>query len=234
MQIELVSQPDAIARWQELLADPELARLPYRIETDRFGRNIMSPPPAYRHTRYVGKITKLLNKFLPDGKANSETAVLTADGIKVPDATWISPVYAKELEVKDPLVLERAPEICVEVLSPSNSPAELNEKRALYFEAGAHEVWICGLDWQNGILQPGPFRGFTALSFVPRPIVNYSKRGASLVSEQLFIALTVQGNEYVVVDGTRVVAGIVCERGRGGQCAGEAEGGPANAPGCCP
>lgn len=155
MQIELVvSQPDAIARWQELLADPELARLPYRIETDRFGRTIMSPPPAYRHTRYVGKITKLLNKFLPDGQANSETAVLTADGIKVPDATWISPVYAQELEVKDPLVLERAPEICVEVLSPSNSPAEMNEKRDLYFEAGAHEVWICGLDGKMEFYTP--------------------------------------------------------------------------------
>lgn len=60
MQIELVSQPDAIARWQELLADPELARLPYRIEMDRLGRTIMSPPPAYRHARYVGKITRLL------------------------------------------------------------------------------------------------------------------------------------------------------------------------------
>jgi GTPase SAR1 family protein len=31
MQIELVSQPDAIARWQELVDDPELAKLPYRI-----------------------------------------------------------------------------------------------------------------------------------------------------------------------------------------------------------
>ena len=31
-------------------------------------------------------------------------------------------------------------------LSPSNSLAEMNEKRALYFEAVAHEVWICGLD----------------------------------------------------------------------------------------
>jgi hypothetical protein len=37
MQIELVAQPDAIARWQELVDDPDLARLPYRIETDRLG-----------------------------------------------------------------------------------------------------------------------------------------------------------------------------------------------------
>ena len=71
MQIELVSQPDAvIARWQELVDDPELAKLPYRIETDRFGRTIMSPPPAYRHARYVGKIIRLLNRLLPDGQTN--------------------------------------------------------------------------------------------------------------------------------------------------------------------
>ena len=146
MQIELVSQPDAIARWQELVDDPELAKLPYRIETDRFGRTIMSPPPAFRHTRQVGKIIKLLNKLLPEGEANAETPVLTADGIKVPDVTWMSAGYAGELEAQEPLVLERAPEICVEVLSPSNSLAEMNEKRALYFEAVAHEVWICGLD----------------------------------------------------------------------------------------
>jgi Uma2 family endonuclease len=40
----------------------------------------------------------------------------------------------------------RAPEICVEIFSPSNTPAEIDEKRALYFDAGATEVWICNLD----------------------------------------------------------------------------------------
>jgi Uma2 family endonuclease len=121
MQIELVSQPDVIiARWQELVDDPELAKLPYRIETDRFGRTIMSPPPGFRHVSNVAKITSLLKELLPDGRAFSETPVLTSDGIKVPDATWVSAVYARELEAKEPLVLERAPEICVEVLSPSN------------------------------------------------------------------------------------------------------------------
>jgi Uma2 family endonuclease len=146
MQIDIHPQPDAIERWQDLLADPELARWPGKIETDRFGRILMSPPPAYRHTRYVGKIIKLLNKLLPEGQAVAETPVLTPDGIKVTDAAWLSPEYARELEAKDPPVLERAPEICVEVLSPSNSPAEMSEKRALYFAAGAREVWLCGLD----------------------------------------------------------------------------------------
>ena len=35
-----------------------------------------------------------------------------------------------------------APEICLEVISPSNSVKETQEKREAYFAAGAHEVWI--------------------------------------------------------------------------------------------
>jgi Uma2 family endonuclease len=101
-----------------------------------------------------GKIIRWLNELLPDGQALPETPVLTADGVKVPDVTWISARYSRELEARKPLVLERAPEICVEVLSPTNSSAEMNEKRALYFEAGAHEVWICGLDGKMEFYTP--------------------------------------------------------------------------------
>jgi len=155
MQIELVAQPDAIiARWQELVDDPDLARWPGKIETDRFGRTVMSTPPAFGHVSYAGKIIRWLNELLPDGRALPETPVLTADGIKVPDVTWISAAYAQELEAKKPLVLERASEICVEVLSPSNSVAEMNEKRALYFEAGAHEVWFCDRDGKMEFYTP--------------------------------------------------------------------------------
>ena len=37
------------ARWEELLADPALARLDQRIETDRYGTILMSPPPGVDH-----------------------------------------------------------------------------------------------------------------------------------------------------------------------------------------
>jgi Uma2 family endonuclease len=45
-------------------------------------------------------------------------------------------------------------EICVEVLSSSNSQPEMEEKMALYFEAGAHEVWLCGLDGKMEFYTP--------------------------------------------------------------------------------
>jgi Uma2 family endonuclease len=38
--------------------------------------------------------------------------------------------------------LEFAPEVVVEVISPSNTPAEMLYKRHLYFEAGAEQFWM--------------------------------------------------------------------------------------------
>ena len=149
MQIEFQSQTEQnLVRWQEVASDPLLASLAYRIETDRFGRVIMSPPPLFDHSRRVAEIIRRLHELLPDGLAMSETPVSTSDGVKVTDAAWISGDYAQELQGTSQPALIKAPEICIEVVSPSNSPQEMAEKRALYFEAGAVEVWICELDGQ--------------------------------------------------------------------------------------
>ena len=36
-----------------------------------------------------------------------------------------------------------APQVVFEILSPGNTPAEIREKKALYLDAGAKEVWLC-------------------------------------------------------------------------------------------
>jgi hypothetical protein len=36
-----------LARWTEILADPDFAKLPDRIETDRHGRILMTPHPVF-------------------------------------------------------------------------------------------------------------------------------------------------------------------------------------------
>jgi Uma2 family endonuclease len=133
-----------LRRWQEVLADPSVAKLPYRIETDRHGHIVMSPPPAFSHSQRQGKIVGLMLTLLPEGQAMPECPLSTSDGVKAIDVAWLSTTRLEHAE--KPLVLVKAPEICVEILSPSNSVSEIQEKRALYFEAGAQEVWICGLD----------------------------------------------------------------------------------------
>ena len=133
-----------LARWAEVLADPTLARLPHRIETDQHGHILMSPPPAPIHGQRQAHIAGLLRQFLPDGIAFSECPLSTAGGVKAIDVTWLAPERPEN--ISQLTLFERAPEICVEIVSPSNSRSEINEKRALYFDAGAAEVWVCALD----------------------------------------------------------------------------------------
>jgi Uma2 family endonuclease len=150
--IELQSSPDQTAfnlkRWSEVLNDPELARLPHRIETDRHGHIIMTPPPAPFHGQKQSHLASLLQNLLPRGITITECTVSTSDGVKAVDVAWVSGERAREVKVE--VCLVDAPEICIEVISPSNTTAEIQEKMALYFEAGAREAWICN---QDGTIQ---------------------------------------------------------------------------------
>ena len=38
---------------------------------------------------------------------------------------------------------QMAPEVCIEIVSPSNSKAEIKEKISFYLYKGSKEVWIC-------------------------------------------------------------------------------------------
>jgi Uma2 family endonuclease len=130
-----------LKRWSEILDDPELARLPHRIETDRHGHIVKTPPPAPFHGQKQSFISSGLQRLLPQGTLITECPVSTSDGAKAIDVAWLD--APRRQEIRDAVCLTRAPEVCVEVLSPSNTAAEIREKKALYFEAGAREVWIC-------------------------------------------------------------------------------------------
>ena len=131
-------------RWAEIVADPRLAKLPDRLETDRYGHILMTPPPGFPHSDRQGNIADLLKDLLPNGRTLAECPLSTADGVKAIDLAWLARNRAEFRE--RPLVLTSAPEICIEVFAPSNTQREMDEKRALYFDAGASEVWICNLD----------------------------------------------------------------------------------------
>jgi Uma2 family endonuclease len=133
-----------VARWAEIVADADLAKLPHRVESDQHGHIVMTPPPGFAHSRRQFSIGSLLSNSLPQGLVLTECPVSTAGGVKAVDVAWLSPTRPEISQ--EPLILTRAPEICVEILSPSNTTSEIDEKRALYFDAGAKEVWICDLD----------------------------------------------------------------------------------------
>jgi Uma2 family endonuclease len=140
-------------RWRELLEDRDLARLPYRIETDRHGHILISPPPAPSHGVKQASIATLLDTLLPEGPVITECPVSTSDGVKAIDVAWLT--SERRQEVDSAICLAQAPEICVEILSPSNPDEEISEKIALYFEAGAREAWICDQDGTLKFFFPG-------------------------------------------------------------------------------
>ena len=122
-----------LARWTANLADPELTKLPYRIETDQHGYLFMSPPLAPLHGQRQVDVALLLRRLLPNGRTLSECPVSTAGGVKAVDVAW--PASDRPENIRELTLFERAPEICVEILSPSNSASEIDERRALYFGA---------------------------------------------------------------------------------------------------
>lgn len=75
------------------------------------------------------------------GRARTEIPLATSEGIKAMDVGWLSDARIPRREAY--AVLETAPEICVEVVSSSKVRAELDERRRLFFERGASEVWFC-------------------------------------------------------------------------------------------
>ena len=129
--------------WEAICHDPRFRDLPYKIETNARGQIIMSPT-YQRHGALQYRVGTHLEKHLPDGVIVTESAVATSDGQKIADVAWFS--EGRWERVKDALDAPIAPEICVEVRSPSNADEEMDHKRALYLEAGADEVWICDTD----------------------------------------------------------------------------------------
>jgi len=143
--------------WDRLVADQSLAALDFRIETDRYGQMIMSPPPAPSHGNRQSEISFHLKKLTDGGKVVSECPLSTRDGVKAIDVAWCSDEQWSRLG--DQTCFVEAPEIGIEVESPSNTRAELRDKTALYFEEGAREVWICNRE--------GMMRFYTAAGAEP-------------------------------------------------------------------
>ncbi|MFZ2726289.1 MAG: Uma2 family endonuclease [Methylococcaceae bacterium] len=125
-------------QWQEVLADKSLQNLPYKIELNQYGKIEMSPN-KFLHSYLRGELISLLSMQL-DGNVFSNLAIKTTQGIKVADIAWSSDSYYQQH--KHDIAASSAPEICVEIISPSNSKGEMKTKIDIYLKAGAIEVWL--------------------------------------------------------------------------------------------
>lgn len=126
--------------WQDVCEIPQLNDLPFKVELNGYGQIVMSPVKV-DHSAFKGEIIRLLYALLHHGRVLVECAVKTPRGTKVADVAWLS--EERYLLNRHKTECDIAPEICIEVVSFSNTAQEMEEKRALYVQQGAQEVWVC-------------------------------------------------------------------------------------------
>ncbi|WP_446009680.1 Uma2 family endonuclease [Candidatus Electrothrix sp.] len=129
--------------WASVIANPYLQNLPFKIELNKWGKILMSPASNH-HGILQSEAVVYLRSKLPAGRVIAECSIKTDDGVKVADVAWASDAFMRRNGETTPY--EEAPEICIEIVSPSNSREEMDEKIKLYLAKGAVEVWICADD----------------------------------------------------------------------------------------
>ena len=107
---------------------------------------VAEPFPTPRHDRVRSRIERLLRTHVESGvlgEVFGETGFVLArnpDTVRGPDLSFISRERLKDLD--DARFFSGAPDLAVEILSPSNRRGEMHAKVADYLAAGARLVWV--------------------------------------------------------------------------------------------
>jgi Uma2 family endonuclease len=162
-----LSRTELRERWRALATDPLVAAIPFKVELNEKGAIEVSPPTTL-HAFLQAYVSRELARQRPEGTTFTECPVETEIGIRIPDVVWASPefmqLHGTESEFR------AGPDLCVEVLSPTNTRAEIDEKVTAYLAAGAREVWVVGDSGVPEIHSADGRLATSALGFdLPRP-----------------------------------------------------------------
>ncbi len=109
------------------------------------GQVVCEPPPSFGHGVVSTKIAHLLLSFVEEhelGVVVGEAGFVVERGpdtVRGPDASFVS--AERVSGYRGETFFEGAPDLVVEVLSPSNTRAQMAEKTREYLAAGARLVW---------------------------------------------------------------------------------------------
>ena len=139
--------------WNQVLEHPYLQDMPFKIELNEWGKIVMSPA-SNLHGNLQVRIAMRILQLMKTGEASAEVSILTSKNVKVADVAWASAEFIGTHGFETPYLV--APEICVEIISPGNTSAEMAEKKELYLAKGAKEVWLCA---ENGEMEFFTYKG---------------------------------------------------------------------------
>jgi Uma2 family endonuclease len=117
----------------------------YRDEVS-YGRLVREPQPGDQHGEISAELTAILVNYLAEHRVGR---IRTASGyvlrraplvIRAPDISFLCENRLPREKQSD--LFEGAPDLVIEIISPSNSASDLQEKIAEYLDAGTQLVWV--------------------------------------------------------------------------------------------
>jgi Uma2 family endonuclease len=128
------------------------------------GQIVAMPPSSPTHSKVGARFARFLGAFVDERDLGhvlgADGGYILADGeVRIPDVSYIA-------KARVPDLLHLAPDLAVEVISPSESPRAVLDKIALYLGAGTRLVWAAYPDervvdvwWagENGTMQVQKF-----------------------------------------------------------------------------
>jgi Uma2 family endonuclease len=151
----------------------------------RHGEVVAVIRPIYYHYKLQQRLRRLLENLAPeDAEVSTEFAYrpLPEHELWIADVVYISPEREREIDLRG--YLNGAPDIVIEVLSPSNTVAEMYEKEQLCLENGAKESWVVDLDRRQVRIatSDGPSRTWISGQEIPLPLLG----GAEIAVDAIF------------------------------------------------
>ena len=108
------------------------------------GELVMSPAPTPRHQRISRKLNRALDRFVEDHDLGEVfyapiDVYLSEIDTPQPDILFIAKA---RLDIIGEKYIEDAPDLIMEILSPSTAYYDLKKKKGLYEASGVKEYWI--------------------------------------------------------------------------------------------
>jgi Uma2 family endonuclease len=111
-----------------------------------FGRLVLTPGATFEHGEVVALLASLLRDHVEGHGGRLAVApvdvALAEHSVVQPDLIWVSRERAGRVGAR----VEGAPDLVIEVLSPSTAQRDRGEKLALYAAAGVTEYWLVDPD----------------------------------------------------------------------------------------
>ncbi len=106
------------------------------------GEYVVSPPPLGKHQLVAGNVYYFIRSEAPSGQAVFAPAAIRfeADHVLEPDVFWIR--SGGECQLQERGYWQGAPDLVVEVLSPSTAKRDRGIKFDVYERHGVREYWL--------------------------------------------------------------------------------------------